>query len=493
MLKFKLFINNEWVDAEDGGTFTVQNPATGEEIAVMAKATEADVKKAIAAAKQAHDAGVWSKLTAEQRCEKLMKAAEILERRLDEFALIESRDTGKTLRETRSIDIPYAIRALTYHARAICSLQGEVVNIPGKNLFDYVTYHPYGVAAIIAPWNFPVHLMTRGAAPALAAGNCVVLKASSLTPITTQMLGEVFLEAGFPAGVVNIVSGPGSIVGRAIMKSPEVEIVSFTGSEEVGRDLLHQSAESPIIKKLILELGGKSPVIVHEDADLERAANDVMLGFLLTQGEVCSASTRLLLSSRIYDEFMALLLKKINALVIGDPLDERTHIGSLIDENQLKVVDAYVQKALQDGAKLYCGGKAYTEGACIKGHYYMPTVLGVDNRFACAREEIFGPVLSVIPYDTIEEAVAIANDTPFGLGAAIYSENIRTLMTVGEMLDAGSVWENCTAVSQIEAPFGGNKNSGIGREDGLHGLKEYLKVTNHILCLEESKANLFSE
>ena len=390
MIKLKLFINNEWVEAENKEVFLSYNPATGEPIAELAKATKNDVDKAIAAAKSAFNSGVWSDLDPEERFEYMTRAADILKKRLKEFALIESKDTGKTLRETMEIDIPYSIRAFTYHAKAICNIKGEVNNIPGKNSFNYVTFEPYGVAGVIAPWNFPLHLFTRGGCPALAAGNCLVVKASSLTPVTTQMMGEVFLEAGFPAGVVNIVSGPGSIVGEAIMSNENVEVVSFTGSEAVGRSLLMQSAKSKIIKKLILELGGKSPIIVHEDCNIEAAANSVLVGFLLTQGEVCSASTRLILHEKIYDVFIEKLVSKIDKMKIGDPMSPDTHIGSLIDANQVKIVDGYVKRAIEQGAELYCGGKPYTEGECEKGNYYMPTLLGATNQFECAREEIFG-------------------------------------------------------------------------------------------------------
>ena len=492
MKSFKLFINNEWVDAKDGKTFITYNPATGEPIAELAEASAEDVDKAVAAAKAAFESGVWSDMDPEDRGEYLRKAGVIMRRRLEELAQWECLDTGKPIRETRDVDIWYACRAMEYFAKIMTTFKGETINIPGGFAFDYVSYEPMGVVGTISPWNFPLHLFTRAVCPALAAGNCVVAKASSLTPITSQIMGEVFLEAGFPAGVVNIVSGPGATVGEAIMANKDVSMVSFTGSEEVGRRLMEQAAKAPIMKKVILELGGKGPIIVHKDANISGAVNSTIQGFCLNQGEVCCASSRLILHEDIYDEFMELMLKRLSTLRLGDTLDPATQMGSLINKHQFEVVDGYVKGAIADGATLLCGGERYTEGACANGYYYLPTVLAdVTPDMKCVREEIFGPVLVVLKYKTEEEAVALANDTEFGLGAAVWSEDPRTLYHMSKKIDAGTVWQNCNVMSKLEAPYGGNKNSGIGRENGTQGILEYMKTKNNILYVGKEYDNFF--
>jgi acyl-CoA reductase-like NAD-dependent aldehyde dehydrogenase len=492
MKKFKLFIGNEWVDAKNGETFISYNPATGEPVAELAKGSKEDVDKAVTAAKCAFDSGVWSQMDPEERGEYLRKAADIMSLRAEELARYETMDTGKPIRESRDIDIWYSIRAMNYFSKIMTTFKGEVINIPGNFAFDYVTYEPVGVVGTISPWNFPLHLFTRAVCPALAAGNTVVAKASSLTPVTSQLMGEIFLEAGFPAGVVNIVSGPGSVVGEAIMANRDVSMVSFTGSEEVGRCLLEQSSRSPIIKKVILELGGKGPIIAHKDCNLSGAVNSTIQGFVLNQGEVCCASTRLIVHEDIYDEFMGLMVKRLSSLKIGETMDPDTQLGSLIDAHQLETVDKYVQDAIAAGAKALYGAKPYTEGICAKGSYYMPTVLvDVSPDMACVREEIFGPVLVVLKYREIDEAVALANDTTFGLGAAVWSEDPRLLFNVSKRLDAGTVWQNCNIMSKLEAPYGGNKNSGIGRENGTHGILEYMKTKNNILFVGEEYDNFY--
>lgn len=492
MKQLKLFINNEWVDAKDGKTFLSYNPATGEPIAELESASKDDVDKATAAAKAAFESGVWSNMDPEERGEYLRKAAEILRRRADEFAVWECKDTGKPLSETGPIDIFYSARALEYFAKVMTTFKGEVINLPGNCAFDYVTYEPMGVVGTISPWNFPLHLFTRAVSPALAAGNCVVAKASSLTPVTSQLMGEVFLEAGFPAGVVNIVSGPGSVVGEAIMANRDISMVSFTGSEEVGRSLLRQASEAPIIKKVILELGGKGPIVVHRDADLSGAVNSTIQGFCLNQGEVCCASTRLIIHEEIYDVFMKLMMKRLAELHIGDPMDPATQMGTLINQHQLEVVDGYVKGALADGAKLLCGGERLTGGIYDQGSYYPPTVLvNVTPDMKCVREEIFGPVLCVLTYKTEEEAIGLANDTEFGLGAAVWSENPRTLYHMAKKIDSGTVWQNCNVMSKLEAPYGGNKNSGIGRENGTQGILEYMKSKNNILFIGREYDNFY--
>lgn len=481
METFKLFIDNRWVEPASGQYVEVKNPCTGETVARVAAADAGDTDRAIEAAKRAFDAGSWSGLDYEDRAAYLHKVADALERRLMEFAVWESKCCGKPLRESSGVDIPLSVRALRYHADNVKALRGQVVPVPGKYLFDYVTYEPYGVVGAIAPWNFPLHLLTRSIGAALAAGNTVVCKAATATPVTAALLAECFEEAGVPAGVYNVVNGPGSTVGERLLSHDGVAMVSLTGSEEVGRRLMEASARARRIKKLSLELGGKSAMIVSRHADLKAAVNSCILGFCYNQGEVCVSTSRLLLSDEIYEPFMALLEQRAASLTIGDALSMDTMMGSLISEEHLLRVQGFVDRAVAAGGRLRFGGRRLTSGIYDRGSFYPPTVIeDVTPDMEIFQEEVFGPVLAVTRFHTLDEAVELANATRFALGAAIFSEDPRELYWTAERLDAGTVWMNCSSKSNIETPFGGNRNSGIGREDGQEGLLEYLKVKNHI-------------
>ena len=493
MPRLELFINNNWVDAAEGKTILVVNPATNEPLLEIASASREDVYTAVDAAKTAFRAGIWSGLDGDDRADYMLKAAEIMRRRQKELAEWEARDTGKPLYETKNIDIPYAIRAMEYFAHQAREIQGHVIPIPKEEVFDWVSYEPFGVVGAITPWNFPLHLATRAICPAIAVGNTVVAKASSLAPVTPILLGEIIEEAGFPPGVVNILSGEGSITGDAIVHHPDVSMITFTGSLEVGRSILKASAESAVMKKVILELGGKGPFIAHYDCNREDAVNQLIKGFCLTQGQVCCASTRLYLHSAIYDDFMELLKNRIEQLVVGDPMDMKTQVGSLIDARQVELVDSFVKDAVKDGAELITGGRPYTDPPYDRGNFYLPTVLAeVGHTMRCSREEIFGPVLVVQKYLDLDEAIEMANDNQYALGATVYSDNVKTLFHAARKLDAGTVWLNTNVMSKIEAPYGGNKNSGLGREDGIIGLKEYLRVKNTVLNLSRQVDDFYS-
>jgi len=482
MKKYKLFINNEWVDSSDGRTFTSSAPSTGQPIAEFAAATAEDVGRACASARRAFEVS-WGDMDPDKRADLMLKAAAIMRRRERELAELEALDTGKPIAETAGFDIPFSSLAFEYFANLAREVQGHVIpprNEP-KTCFDFVTYEPYGVAAVISPFNFPLHLLTRSLCPALAAGNTAVCKASSMTPVTTSILGEILLEAGFPPGVVNIVSGIGGEAGEALASHREIDVIGFTGSESVGRRLIELSARSPILKKLVLELGGKGPFIVEPDADLTEAVGSTLLGLAYNQGEVCCAMTRLIVHEDIHDPLLEKLAAAMNALRMGDVLDPRTQMGSLISLSHLEKVDHFVKEAVRAGAKLVCGGARYTVPPCDKGSYYRPTILDdVSAGGSCWRDEIFGPVLSVRRYRDIKDAVRMANDTSFGLGANIFTRNYRTAYWAGRKLNAGSVWVNIQNGSQIASPFGGNKNSGMGREYGVFGLHEYLKVKSNV-------------
>ncbi|MEI6388627.1 MAG: aldehyde dehydrogenase family protein [Spirochaetota bacterium] len=492
MQKFKLFINNTWVDAEGGKTFLSYDPSTGEPIAELASASKADVDRAVAVAKKTFDSGVWSELSGDERAKYMLKAVEIMRRRLPELAKWEALDTGKPIRETEMIDITYAMRAMEYFANMAREIQGQVIPIPNESTFTWVTYEPFGVVAAITPWNFPLHIGTRAICPAMAAGNTVVAKASSLSPITNIILGEIIAEAGFPPGVVNLISGPGNPTGQALIDHPDIAMITFTGSLEIGRKIMEAAAKAPVIKKVLLELGGKGPFIVEADANIEDAVNQVLKGFCLMQGEVCCASTRLYCHEDVYDRFMKMLVERAKRIKIGPIMERSTQMGSLINREQLEQVDRRVKAAVQEGAKLLTGGEPYTAGACAKGSYYPPTVLEVArNGMKCVQEEIFGPVLVALKYSKLDDAIAMANANQYALGASVYTENVRTLFYAAKKIEAGIVWLNTNVMSKIEAPYGGNKNSGLGREDGIIGLMEYLKVKTNVLSLSKSIDNFY--
>jgi len=489
MKKFKLFIDNEWRDSSDGKTFKSFNKADGTEVNEFSQATVEDVDAACKAARKAFPA--WAELDGETRAEYLIKIAQIIKRRQREMAEFESMETGKPIRESYNFDIRVSAWAFEYFANLGKEIKGDVIPlVKGGDCnagdFSFVTYEPYGVAAIIAPYNFPAHLMTRSLAPALAAGNTCVIKASSLTPTTAAILGEIFEEAGLPKGVVNVIHGQGSTVGNALVAHPDVEIVGFTGSEAVGRELLRISANAPIIKKCVLELGGKGPVIVEPDANLELATTAQINGFTFNQGEVCCAMTRAILHESIYDKYLSMLKEKCEAIKIGYPLNEDTQMGCLISESHLEKVDNYVKEAVAAGAKILCGGKRYTEGVCAKGPYYEPTVLtDITPDMRVWKEEVFGPVLCVTKYSDTEEAIAMANDTTFGLGSNIFTENLKKAYHMSKRINAGMVWVNMGNGMHMATPFGGNKNSGMGREYGTYGIHEYLRAKNNMWRMTE--------
>jgi len=483
MKRYELLIGGEWRKPKGDSYFESRDPSNGEPIAEFAKANAADVRDACVSSRAAFHRD-WGRMDPDDRAEHLLRVAAVMKRRARELAELESRDTGKPIRESAGFDIPISILAFEYFANLAREVRGHVIPVKNelkKEFFDYVTYEPYGVVAVISPYNFPLHLLTRSLCPALAAGNTAVCKASSMTPATTAILGEIVVEAGLPSGVVNIVSGAGSTVGEALASDRDIDVIAFTGSEAVGRRLMELSARSPVIKRTVLELGGKGPYIVTAECDLDEAADAAVVGIAFNQGEVCCAMTRLILHEDVYDDFLARLSSRLNAQVIGPPLDPATQVGSLVNLAQLERVDAFVKAAVGRGARLVCGGERYTAVPCDKGAFYRPTILdNLAKDEACWRDEIFGPVLVARPYRDLADAVAMANDSDFGLGANIFTRDYRVAYWVAQRLNAGSVWVNVNNGAQMNAPFGGNKNSGMGREYGIFGLHEYLKPKNNV-------------
>lgn len=481
--KYDLFIDNQWVAPENGKYIATFNPANGQKLGEVASASAAQVDAACNAARGAYENG-WGEMDAHERAEILRRIASEMRRRERELAETESRDSGKPISETTGFDIPFSIYAFEYFASICTEVSGEVLPVKNglkRGLFDFTTYEPYGVVAVISPFNYPLHLMTRSLCPALAAGNTAVCKASSSTPLSAALLAEIVQQAGVPKGVVNFICGSGATCGEALASNREVDVIAFTGSEEVGRRLMELSARSPVIKKTLLELGGKGPVIIEPDCDMDSAVQCMLLGLCANQGEVCCATTRMNLHEDIYDAFLQKLKEAMSSLKLGDTMDPATQMGALISADHLARVDGFVQRAIAQGARLVCGGKKYTEGACATGNFYLPTILDhVTQEFECVRQEIFGPVLSVQKYSNIDEAISCANDTDFGLGANLFTTNYRTAHDAARKLNAGSVWVNMPNGSQMNCPFGGNKNSGLGREYGMAGLKEYLRVKNNM-------------
>ncbi len=467
----RLLINNRWVASESGKTFATVNPTTGEEICQVAEADSADVDKAVAAARQAFEQGPWRKMNASERGLLLLKLAELMEKHADELAQLESLDNGKPLSVARRVDVAKAIGCYRYFAGWADKVQGKTIPIDG-NFFSYTRHEPIGVVGQIIPWNYPVLMQAWKLGPALATGNTVVLKPAEQTPLSALRIGELILEAGFPEGVVNILPGFGETAGAALANHMDVDKIAFTGSTETGRLVLQAAARSNL-KKVTLELGGKSPNIIFHDTDLDEAVEGAHLGTFSNQGQVCCAGTRVFVEEKMYDQFMEKSVERARKRVVGDPFDPRTEQGPQVDQAQFDRVRGYIEEGVNEGAKLACGGKRVGE----RGYFIEPTVFGeVRDEMKIAREEIFGPVMSVIPFKDMDEVIVRANRTIYGLAAGVWTRDIKKAHAVANSVRAGTVWVNCYNVLDVRAPFGGFKQSGTGRELGEYGLQQYTEV-----------------
>jgi len=468
----KLLINNEWLDAAGGKTMDVVNPATEEVIAAVASAGKSDVDAAVAAARAAFD-GPWGRMSARERGRLVSRLADRLMERADEVARLETLHNGKPIFESRQIEIPAAAECFEYYAGWADKVMGETIPVKG-NYLTYTLREPLGVVAAIVPWNFPLLLAAWKVAPALATGNTVILKPASQTPLTALALGEIAVEVGLPAGVLNVVTGPGSSVGQAIVEHPGIDKIAFTGDTSTGKGIMRAAADT--LKKITLELGGKSPNIVLADADLDAALRGATTGIFYGKGEVCAAGSRLLVDRSIKDQFMEKLAARAKKMVAGDPLDPKTRYGALASKKQLETVQRFVDVAKQEGAALVAGG-ARADIGTGKGYFYQPTVFdGVTPDMTIAREEIFGPVLATIEFADLDEAIACANGTPYGLAAAVWTRDVKKAHYVARKLQAGTVWINTYNVYDTAAPFGGYKASGFGREMSAHALEHYTQV-----------------
>ena len=475
----KLIINGQPVDSASGKTYTTFNPATEEPICTVAEAGPEDVDRAVRAARAAFE-GPWSRMKPAERQRILWRLGDLILEHGDEIARLETLDNGKPIFESRQIDVPMAANCFHYFAGWVNKLAGETLPV-SPSFFTFTLREPLGVVGAIIPWNFPMIMVGWKAAPALAAGNCVVLKPAEITPLTAIRIGELALEAGLPPGVLNVLPGKGAIVGEAIVKHPGVDKISFTGSTEVGKHLMKLSADT--LKKLTLELGGKSPNIVFGDADLEAAVRGASTGIFYGKGEVCAAGSRLLVEGSIYDDFVARLADRARKLAPADPLDPKTRLGALVSETQMNKVLGYVETGGREGARLAAGGQRQPVNG--KGWFVQATVLeGVENRMRVAQEEIFGPVLAVIRFDDVEDAIRKANDIPYGLAAGVWTRDVKKAHAVARRLQAGTVWVNTYNFYDAGMPFGGYKASGYGRDLGPECLRDYTQVKSVWMNIE---------
>lgn len=467
----KLFIHGEYVDSLTKETFDSINPATNEKLATVANADANDTKRAIDIAHQTFTSGVWSRMSVENRSAILCRMSDLILENLDELSLIETLDVGKPISESRGFDIPRAASNFRFFAEMAKYISQEHYDMNG--FMSYTQYAPAGVTSLIIPWNLPFMQMTWKASAALAAGNTIVIKPASYTPLSAVKLGEIANEAGLPPGVLNILTGPGSTVGTEMSVNKHVRRLAFVGETVTGQTVMKNAAKS--LTPISLELGGKSANIVFDDADLDEAVEGSIEAIFRNQGQICLAGSRILVQDKVYDQFLEKFVERVKQIKVGDPLDENTDMGALVSNSHLETVDEYVQIGLKEGAKLAFGGKR-VEGLG-NGNFYQPTVLyDVDNKMRVAQEEIFGPVPVVIPFKTEAEAVAIANDSMYGLAGVVWTNDLRRSQRVTAAIDSGLLWVNCWYVRDLRTPFGGSKASGIGREGGRNSFEFYTEA-----------------
>jgi len=468
----KLFINNEWVDAVSGKTFATINPANGEEICHVAEADRADIDIAVNAAKNAFRLGSeWRRMDASQRGELIYKLADLMERDREYLAALETLDNGKPYADAYNMDLAMSIKCYRYYAGWADKMNGRLQPIEG-DYFSYTRYEPVGICGQIIPWNFPLGMQSWKFAPALAMGNVIVMKLDEKTPLSGLYVASLVKEAGFPPGVVNVLTGFGPTAGAALANHPDVDKIAFTGSTAVGR-LISQASGKSNLKKVTLELGGKSPNIIFADADMDLAVEKSHMALFFNMGQCCCAGTRTYVQESCYDEFVKRSIERAAKRVVGDPFDAATDHGPQITETQMNTILGYIASGVKEGATLCTGGKRFGD----KGYFVEPTIFSdVEDNMKIAKEEIFGPVMQIIKFKTMEEVIERANNTNYGLAAGVFTNDINKATYVAHALRAGTVWINDYNVLGIAAPFGGFKESGQGRELGEEGLHAYVEA-----------------
>ena len=472
VLPGRLLIGGQWVDGSK--KFDTVNPATGEVLTEIAEASREDVDRAVQAARRAFEdrGGAWRKMSASERGKLIWRLADLVERNIEELAELETLDNGKPIFESRYVDMPMVIDVLRYYAGWATKIHGETVNT-FETAFTYTLREPVGVVGLIIPWNFPLLLASWKLGPALACGCTIVLKPAEQTPLTTLRFGELAVEAGLPAGVLNIVTG-GPETGKAIVSHAGIDKIAFTGSTAVGKEIMRGAADT--LKRLTLELGGKSPNIVFADSDIDNAVKGAINGIFYGKGEVCNAGSRLFVENKVRDEFLEKLVGRAKKMQPADPLDPKTRLGAIVSQEQMQTVLSYVEAGKKEGAKLIAGGnRVSVDGG--KGFFLEPTIFGeVTNDMKIAQEEIFGPVLATLSFEDVDQVIDLANRNQYGLAAAVWTRDVKKAHNVSRQLRAGTVWINTYGLMDAALPFGGYKSSGFGRELGKHAIEHYTEV-----------------
>jgi (Z)-2-((N-methylformamido)methylene)-5-hydroxybutyrolactone dehydrogenase len=485
---YDLFINNHRVKTANQERFPAINPYTREEWASVPQASAGQVADAITAARHAYDT-VWSKTSGQERARLLHRLADIMQANAERMGVMETTDNGKVIRETHS-QMHFAARAYRFFAGAADKIFGDTIPLDQRDVLDFTRREPLGVAVLITAWNSPMGLLSNKLAPALAAGNCVVIKPSEHASVTTLEFAEFVKEAGFPAGVVNVVTGDYR-TGQALLANGRIDKVSFTGSPGVGRQIAADAGKALV--PVTLELGGKSPNIIFEDADLNKAVVGALAGIFAATGQTCIAGSRLLVQRSIYDEVASRLVERAKKIKLGNPLDKTTEMGTAANEPQFNRIIQSIDNAVKEGATLATGGKAAKGEDLSKGFFIEPTIFtNVNNKMALAQDEIFGPVLSIIPFQTEEEAIRIGNDTKYGLASGVWTTNLSRAMRVSRAIHAGTVWVNTYRAASVMAPFGGYKDSGFGKERGVMALDEFLQTKNVMIDFSDEERDPFA-
>ncbi|KAK7358314.1 hypothetical protein VNO77_00241 [Canavalia gladiata] len=477
----KLFINGDFVDSISGRTFETIDPRTEEVIVRVSEGDKEDIDIAVKAARQAFDSGPWPRLPGYERAKIMMKWADLIDQNIEELAALETMDAGKLYHMNKMVEIPATANTLRYYAGAADKIHGEVLKMT-REFHAYTLLEPIGVVGHIIPWNAPSSIFFTKVSPSLATGCTMVLKPAEQTPLSALFHAHLAKLAGIPDGVLNVVPGFGPTAGAAISSHMDIDAVSFTGSIEVGREVMQAAAKSNL-KPVSLELGGKSPLIIFDDADIDKAAELALLGFLYNKGEVCVASSRVYVQEGIYDKFEKKLVEKAKSWVVGDPFDPKSQQGPQADRNQFEKILSYIELGKKEGATLLTGGNAVGS----KGYYIEPTIFSnVKEDMIIAQEEIFGPVLALMKFKTIEDAIKRANNTKYGLAAGIMTKNLDTANTMSRSIRAGTIWINCYFAFESDVPFGGYKMSGFGRDFGLEALHKYLQVKSVVTPIYNS-------